>query len=291
LLSPFTYIKPQNQQELLAIITENQYKKFRLLAGGTDLFPALRKETIDLDYLVDLSAVGIDQITLDKDNNRLRIGAMVTFAQIISNGHVKRYFPALAQAAESVGAVQTRNLATIGGNICSSVPSCDAAPALLVFGAEAVLCSPHAERRLPIENFFQGPRKTSCRGDEYLSELSLPLPSVGVFSSFLKFGRRKALTLSLVNGAAMLQVVSGEIIACRIALGAVAPTPRRAVKAEIEMQGKRINQAPLLHVGQIAAGEMSPIDDFRASANYRRELSAVLVKRALENCLNCEGGR
>ena len=285
MLPSFSYLQPQNKQELLITITQKQGEKFRLLAGGTDLLPALRSEAFDLDYLIDLSAVGLNQIKKDKNADYLSIGAMVTFRQLIQDPVVNQYFPALAQSSRSVGAVQTRSLATIGGNICSAVPSCDSAPSLLVLGAEVVLSSTKADRRLPLEDFFQGPRRTDCQSDEYISELLLPLPKEGSTSCSIKYGRRKALTLPLVNGAVSLQVIAGKVAACRIALGSVAPTPRRALQAEMTLLGQDVRPEIFQEAAYIAAKEMSPIDDLRASANYRQELCSVLVRRALENCL------
>lgn len=284
----FSYLHPRNNEELFKILDQKKGQKFRLLAGGTDILPALRNESLKIDFLIDLSSICERHILVDQNDGLIRIGSLATFNDIAENQDIKRYFPALAEAALAVGAVQTRGLATIGGNICSAVPSCESGASLLIFGAEVVLRSKHGERRLAIEDFFIGPRKTVCSENEYLVELLIPLPKDGIKTNFLKYGRRKALTLPIVNGAASLRITSGCIDHCRIALGAVAPTPRRAYRAEAFLCGKKPKEELFVEASVTALEEMSPIDDLRASAFYRKELGSVLVHRVLINCLDTD---
>jgi carbon-monoxide dehydrogenase medium subunit len=205
---------------------------------------------------------------------------------LASDNLIQETFPALVKAANSVGAVQTRSLATLGGNICSAVPSCDSAPILIALGAKLLLRDKSNERIIAIEDFFKGPRRSALNSGELLSEIVIPLPKNGSKANFIKLGRRKALTLAIANGAAMLELdKDNKVQVCRIALGAVGPVPIRTRKAETFLIGKEASSENIAIAAEIAIGEISPITDIRASAEYRLKMSQVIVKRALEQCL------
>jgi carbon-monoxide dehydrogenase medium subunit len=283
LQTTFEYIKPNSLAAVLDALDELKSKKTSVLAGGTDLIPWLRSKAKEVEYLVDLGDAGLDRIAFDKDN--ARIGPMVTFAALCRHPEISQKLPAIAEAAMQVGAVQTRTLATIGGNLCSGVPSLDSAPSLLVLGAQFRLQSKGKERMVPAEEFFLGPRRTVLEPGEIMTEIVIPLQP-GFIATFQRMGRRKALTLSIVNCAAGVAMGGGgEINKVRIALGAVAPTPIRAYKAEQVLLGQRATPELLAEAAAVAASETSPIGDLRASADYRRKISAVLVRRCLESAI------
>jgi len=284
LLNTFEYLKPTSLGEALSVLDELKEKKTQVLAGGTDLIPWLRGRVKDVDYLIDLADTGLDHILFDDDQGQARIGAMVTFTALCEHPEVRRRLPSVAEAALQVGAVQTRNQATIGGNLCSAVPSLDGAPSLLVLGATLRLQTQGSERLIPIEQFFLGPRRTVLQPGEVLTEIVVPLRE-DFTASFLRMGRRKALTLSIVNVAAGLAMDGQQVSRARIALGAVAPTPIRAYKAEKLLQGRKMAPELFAEAAAVAATEISPISDLRASADYRRKISVVLVRRALEIAL------
>jgi carbon-monoxide dehydrogenase medium subunit len=219
------------------------------------------------------------------ENDEAKIGAMVSFATLCQHPEIRKKLPAMAEAAAQVGAVQTRTLATLGGNLCSAVPSLDGAPPLLALGGKFRLQAKGRERLVPAEQFFLGPRRTVLQSGEILTEILVPLRE-DFKVNFLRMGRRKALTLSIVNVAAGVTVEEGGGIGCaRIALGAVAPTPIRAYQAEQLLHRQKITSKLLAEAAAVAAMETSPISDLRASADYRRKISAVLVRRALENAI------
>jgi carbon-monoxide dehydrogenase medium subunit len=284
LLNTFEYLKPTSLGEALSVLDELKEKKTQVLAGGTDLIPWLRGRVKDVDYLIDLADTGLDHILFDDDQGQARIGAMVTFTALCEHPEVRLRLPSVAEAALQVGAVQTRNQATIGGNLCSAVPSLDGAPSLLVLGATLRLQAQGSERLIPIEQFFLGPRRTVLQPGEVLTEIVVPLRE-DFTASFLRMGRRKALTLSIVNVAAGLAMDGQQVSRARIALGAVAPTPIRAYKAEQLLQGRKMAPELFAEAAAVAATEISPISDLRASADYRRKISVVLVRRALEIAL------
>ena len=287
----FEYVAANSIPEAVRLLA--QYAPDGLLiAGGTDLVVRLKQYLAHPKILVDIA--GIPALKgIELQDQGLRIGALTTHNEIAASSLVWQYAPALAAASASVGAIQTRNLGTLGGNLVSCVPSSDTAPPLLVLGAQVILCGKEGQRGISIEDFFVAPRCSAVRNDEILAEILIPSPNLGKPSCFEKFGRRKALTLALVNAATCLDLDKPKttFIAARIALGAVAPTPIRAYKAENFLVGKPIQQSVLKEASQIAAEETKPIDDFRASAQYRRILTAVLTRRVLEGALAGQGNR
>jgi carbon-monoxide dehydrogenase medium subunit len=281
LLNTFEYLKPNSLGEVLHVLDELRGKKTQVLAGGTDLIPSLRARTKAADYVVDLGGAGLDRVVFEKE--QVRIGALVTFAKLCRHAEIRARLPVIVEAAEKIGAVQTRTLATIGGNLCEGVPSNDSAPSLLVLDAKFRLQAKGKERVVAAESFFLGPRRTVLEKGEIMTEIIVPLQNE-FRATFLRFGRRKALTLAVASAAAGLALREGRRIAqARIALGAVAPIPIRAHKAEQILEGQKVTPELLAEAAAMAATEISPISDLRGSAEYRRKISAVLVRRALEN--------
>jgi CO/xanthine dehydrogenase FAD-binding subunit len=280
-MGSFDCVIAQDTAHALELLAEHRTGA-RVLAGGTDLMPDLKRSVRDPRVLVDLSRVG-DLKRIELGHDKLVIGALATHAEIMRSPLVRELCPILAEAARTVGAVQTRNLGTIGGNLVHAVPSMDTGPALLALDATLTLATRARRRAVPLDAFFLGPRRTVLAPDEMLLDISVPASSFGKPLSFLKFGLRKGQALALVNVAAGFCIEEGHLLFrhTRIALGAVAPTVMRATEAERYLEGRAIAAAPIHEAGLIAAREARPIDDFRASAGYRRELVAVLTRRAL----------
>jgi carbon-monoxide dehydrogenase medium subunit len=255
----------------------------QVIAGGTDLLVERKIGSGGPRLLVDISRLSeLKGIRLTDAG--LEIGAATTHTEIAQSAVIATSCPVLAEAARSVGAVQTRNLGTIGGNLVTCVPSMDSGPALLALDASVTLASRARRRQIGLDSFFVGPRKTALGEDELLTSILIPPASLGTAMCFLKFGLRKGQALALVNVAAGFSVDSahGTLREPRIALGAVAPTVIRASRAEACLAGREWSLEAAAEAGRIAATEARPIDDFRASAGYRRKLIAVLTRRALE---------
>jgi carbon-monoxide dehydrogenase medium subunit len=256
----------------------------KVLAGGTDLLVELKSAAHVPRAVVDISrAADLKEIAITPRG--LAIGALATHSDILRSALVRELCPALAEAAHAVGAVQTRNLGTLGGNLVTCVPSMDSGPALVALDAEVTIAGARGTRRLALADFFVAPRKTALAAGELLTEIVVPARSLRKPARFVKFGLRKGQALALVNAAAALHA-AGDPPAfeeVRIALGAVAPTVMRAREAEASLEGRTITPEAMAEAGRIAAAECKPITDFRASAEYRRDLVAVLVKRALEH--------
>ena len=281
-MKPFECITATDVQHAVELLARNGTDA-RPLAGGTDLLVDLKTANRAPRLLVDLSRAP-ELKRLEVTHEALVIGAMVTHAEIARSQPVRELCPALAEAAHSIGAVQTRNLGTIGGNLANAVPSMDIGPALLALDAQLTIAGVAGRRRVALGAFFVGPRKTALGPGELILDVSVPAESFGKPMAFLKFGLRKGQALALVNVAAGFFPRGGRAVftGTRIALGAVGPTVVRAAEAERYLDGRLIEPQAMAAAGVIAAGEASPISDFRASADYRRDLVAVLTRRALE---------
>ncbi len=279
-MNPIAYVAARDGEHAVALLAQHGAGA-RILAGGTDLLVELKagasaQVVIDISRARDLAGIALT-------DEGLRIGAVVTHGEIMGSPLIRDLFPALVEAAHSIGAVQTRNLGTIGGNLVTCVPSMDSGPALVALEAVATVLGPSGRRRIALTDLFVAPRKTSLGAGELLAEIVIPKPNLGKPAAFEKFGLRKGQALALVNAAASLWVDrdKGVFVAPRIALGAVAPTVIRAPQAEAFLDGRAVNVEAMAEAGRIAAAEARPISDFRAGAGYRRDLVAVLVKRAL----------
>ena len=279
----FEYVVARDCGHAVALLAEHG-SSAKILAGGTDLLADLKSASHGPEVVVDISrAADLKGIAITDAG--LSIGALVTHAEIMRSPIIRAMFPALVDAAHTVGAVQTRNLGTLGGNLVTGVPSMDSGPTLVALDALVTIAGRDGRRQMPLSEFFVGPRKTALKPDELLVEILVPRKNLGKPAAFLKSGLRKGQALALVNAAASLRIDSQENVfrEPRIALGAVAPTVMRAAQAEAWLEDRAVTPEAMVEAGRIAAGEAKPISDFRASAGYRRDLVAVLTRRALEN--------
>ena len=282
-MKAFEFVAARNAQHAVALLAEHG-PSARLIAGGTDLLADLKFTPETPRIMVDISRVpDLKGIALRDDG--LAIGALATHTEIMRSPIIKELFPALVHAAHTIGAVQTRNLGTLGGNLVTAVPSLDSGPTLIALEAQVMMLGPAGGRRMPLSDFFTGPRKTALKPGELLIEILIPKRNLGKPTSFQKFGLRKGQALALVNVAASVWLTGDKsrFVEPRIALGAVAPSIIRAPRAEAYLEGRAATPETMAEAGRIAAGEAKPISDFRASADYRRELIAVLTRRALEH--------
>ncbi len=250
-----------------------------LVAGGTDLVLRAGRSVTDL---VDIARLGLDYIRPSRQS--VRIGAATTLAALEQSPHIRRLANGiLARAAASCGTIQTRNVATIGGNLTNASPAADTATPLLVLDAQVVLQGLRTKRHLPLAEFFRGPHETVANGS-LLTEIVIPPCQPHTAWSFQRFGRSE-MDIAVVNVAAGLQLDRrGRCTWIRIALGAVAPRPMRAPKAEAVLADCILSKTRIERAADTVAREIRPITDVRASAEYRTELSRVLLRRALEEC-------
>ncbi len=279
----FDLVTARDSQHAIALLAEHGASA-RILAGGTDLLVELKSASHTPQVMVDISRAE-DMKRIAITDAGLSIGALVTHSEIMRSPLICGMFPALADAAHTIGAVQTRNLGTLGGNLVTGVPSMDSGPTLIALDALVTVAGAAGRRQVPLTEFFVGPRKTILKSGELLVEIVIPKTNLGKPAHFLKSGLRKGQALALVNAAASLWVDWDKhvFVAPRIALGAVAPKVIRILQAEAYLEGRPITPQAMTEAGRIAVNEAKPISDFRASAGYRRDLIAVLTRRALEN--------
>jgi len=284
-LPRFEYLTPKTIDEALSLLS--QYKeKAKVIAGGTDVVPQLkRRETKAPQYIIDLKGIpGLDYIKYDEVGG-LTLGVLATIHAVETSPVIREKFNILYQAAQSMASPQVRNRGTIVGNICNAVPSADTATALLTLEAKLKLVSQQGERMVNIEDFFTGPNQTVLNDEELLQEIQIPNLPPHAKGIYLKLTPRRAMDLAIVGVAVVVIPEDGLCNDIRIALGAVAPTPIRAKRAEGILRGQRFNEQLMEKAAQTAAEESKPIDDHRASAEYRREMVKVLTKRAMEQAI------
>ena len=257
----------------------------RFLAGGTDLIIQMRRGKLRPRHIVSLHRVpGLEVIDAD---GSITLGALVTHRALERHVAFQDRLRALVEGAEVVGGHQVRNVGTVGGNIVNASPAADVAPVLLALDATVTCAGPGGERTLSLDGFLVGPGQTVLRPGELLTSLRFSALSERSATAFLKAGRRRAMEIAVACVAARLTLdAAGEHCAeVRIALGAVAPTTRRARAAEQALAGRAPTSAALREAGRLAAVESEPISDVRASARYRALLVETLVTRALTRCL------
>jgi CO/xanthine dehydrogenase FAD-binding subunit len=253
----------------------------RFVAGATDV--AVQADR-SIRVLIDITQLGLDYIR--RKGRGWAIGATATMSAIENSSAMQSLANGmLAKAAATCGSVQNRNMATVGGNLANASPAADTANPLLALDALAVLAGARGRRKIPLADFFLAPGKTALSGALLVEVEIPPLPRGGRLGwSFQKLGRTEA-DISLVNVAAGLQLDrQGNCTWARIALGAVGPRPLRARNAESLLVGQKLNTSLVERACDEVAREVRPITDIRASAEYRREMSQVLTRRALREC-------
>ena len=283
-MKAFELFAAENADHAVAILAKHAATaKVKVIAGGTDLLADWKFSPHGPDVVVDISrADELKNIAVNEQG--LVIGSMVTHSQIMKSPVIRQMFPALVHAAHTIGAVQTRNRGTLGGNLVTAVPSMDSGPTLMALEAIVTVIGATGRRQVPLSEFFLGPRKTILKPDELLAEIIIPKANLGKPTHFYKFGLRKGQALALVNAAASFWVDwdKNVFVAPRVALGAVAPKVIRAPQAEAFLEGRKITPEAMEEAGRIAVSDARPITDFRATADYRKNLVAVLTKRCIE---------
>lgn len=284
LLPKFEYHEPTTLEEACQIMSELGHGA-KPLAGGTDLIVNMKKKMVSPGHLVSLSMID-DLKKIDTSNGLLKIGACLTAAELTESKEIRETLPALSRGAESLGSPLIRNLATIGGNLISARPAADLPPALIAYGAKVALKNSSGERLVSLEDLFLGPGETLIGPNEILTEIHVDSPPPSAGAAYIKLGVREALEISLVNVAAFISMDrDGSIQEARIALGSVAPTPIRATSAEQILTGEKPSETLFSRAGEAASKDSKPIDDFRASAEYKRAMVEVLTQRALNQAL------
>ena len=282
ILPEFELLLPQSIKE--AVDTLGKLKsKASVMAGGTDVVISCTKGFGSPNVISLAEIPGLDYVEYDSKNG-LRIGAMATLQQVADNADVKKRYPALWKACAINGTPQTRNMGTVVGNIMRASPSGDCICAVLAIGGKVVLRGPKGKREVSIDDFYLKYRETAAKADELAVEIKLPVPAVGSCNAFARM-TRTTLDLSKVNVAVRLDMSGKTVKDARVAIGAVAPTTIRLKKVEAILKGSQITDDILQKVVETVPKEIKPIDDVRSTAEYRRDVAGVMVKRIILEAL------
>lgn len=274
------YFRPGTLDEAVHVLAAHGGQ---ILSGGTDFFPALGDRPLS-GSVVDVS--GISEIRgIAVESDQIRIGGLTTWSQVIT-APLPCCFDALKAAAREIGAIQIQNRATVAGNLCNASPAADGVPPLLALDAEVELVSAAGSRRLPLSDFIVGNRKTLRRADEILATVIAPRRLDAARSAFLKLGARRYLVISIAMVAAIVKTDgAGSVAEARIAVGSCSATAQRLTVLEDALVGAPARTGLGALVSPEHLTSLSPIDDVRATANYRKDSARTLIGRALEACV------
>jgi N-methylhydantoinase B len=289
------YLRPETLRDALTALADPALTtspppidRLTVLAGGTDFYPTRTASTAWLRpaprNVLDISGIEVLR-DIRIEGAGVVFGALATWTDIC-RAELPSAFEGLKRAAREVGGVQVQNRGTIAGNICNASPAADGVPPLLTLDAEVVLASLRGERRVPLGQFITGNRKTERAADELVIAIRVPRPAPGARSTFLKLGARAYLVISIASVAALVEAAGdGTIARAAIAVGACSAVPQRlsALERAITGQPATIDIARLVQAEHL--GHLSPLDDVRGSASYRRDAALVLVRRALADCV------
>jgi carbon-monoxide dehydrogenase medium subunit len=287
-MKKITYLAPESIEEAVSMHTTHGDKAC-YIAGGTDVMVKLKEGWITPDYIISLKRLSpLRRLELDPETGRLHIGSLVTHRILENDDLIKQQYSILHDAVVNIGSVQVRNVATIGGNLVTSVPSADGAVPLIAMDASATYTGIEGEKTVDLIKFFTGPGENILKPGQILKEITVPPLMPNTSSAYVKFGRRAAMELPLI-GIGLLISMDENLKTCRkarICLGVAAPTPMRAFKAEAFLEGKTIDEETLKEAGRIAGDESKVRDSYRGVAWHRREMINVFVKRIGLTCLN-----
>lgn len=271
-----TVLLPKSKTELWTMLAEQP--QARIMAGGTDLMVRLRAAGEDMPSIICLERLE-EMHSIETAGDTIHIGSGTTMATLLKNDAIKSKLPLLHKAAGKFASPLIRNMATIGGNVCTASPAADALPALYAMEAEVKLRSANGTRTLPINEFITGPGKTGLGSGEILTAIKVAIPEDFDIHHFEKVGQREALAISVVSMAGLLSMAGSVIEDARFAWGSVGPTIVRSSKVENALKGEKLSLSALRNAAKLAQEAVSPINDVRASADYRRQVAGNLMLR------------
>jgi len=287
-LPKFRYHAPKTLEEALSLLARYNGRA-KVVAGGTDLFPSLKRGDVSVKHLISIRRIEKLQGIECLGNNRLIIGPTVSHEELGMTGALPKpeAFEGLKKACGTLANPQIRIMGTIGGNICNASPSADSLPSLLALEAAVELTGPDGSRVMQIDEFFRAPFITHLGPAEILTAIRIPIPDGVCAGSYARLPKTTQKDETLVGIACFLRIdeSAGTFETVRIGMGSVGPTPIRAKTAEAAMEGKRISKEVLEKAGAIASSEARP----RSRADYREKMIRYLVPVALETALGNMG--
>jgi carbon-monoxide dehydrogenase medium subunit len=276
---PFTYLEPSSLDEALALLAQHG-DEAKIIAGGTGLINLMKQRLVRPGFVIGLRA--LKPLTATAENGGLRIGALVTLGTLQTSAAVRRKAPLLAEVCGHVATVRVRSMATLGGAMAHADPNLDTPPALIAMNGQIVARSQRGERTIPADQFFTGYYQTVLEPDEIVTEIVIPEQPAGSGTAFLKFLPATQDDYATVSVAARIVLDGNGFVAeARVALGAAAMVPVRARAVEAALSGKAANEASFRDAASLVLDAVDPVADFRGSAEYKRKMAVVHVRRAL----------
>jgi len=278
------YVRPKGIPELLDALQKDGAS---IVCGGTDLLVKMRRGLISPRSLVDVSR--LDALRgIEEAAGEIRIGAAVSENEILKSKVVIERLPLLAHVLKRLAAVEIRSRGSLGGNLVNASPAADSAVPLLLYDARLHLVGPDGERWLPIDEFFVGPGRTALAAGEFVREIGVPTPPEDARFFYRKIGRRRALVISIASLGMLFRLNGGAVDLIRVAAGSVAPTPVRIHDAEGILLGEALDDGRIREAAQAASRAVSPINDVRATATYRRQVIGDLLEHFLTQASNAD---
>lgn len=277
-MKEFDFYEPSTIKEACNLLATTNNSM--LIAGGTDLIVQMKREkkhpstVINLKHIQELEGISVC-------DEGVCIGALTKIADIAASPDIYNIWRSVSIGADNIGTPQVRNLATIGGNVCNSSPCADTVPGLIVSNAVAIIAGIDGERKVQLEDFFDGPGRNCLGKGELLKSIWLPKIPINIKQAFCKMGPRKAADIAVVNLAISLSLENGVCTYARIAAGSVAPTPIRITEAEKALKGVDMPSCDLEAIADLVAAKATPIDDVRGSAEYRLHILKAMSVRLL----------
>ena len=276
---PFTYLEPSSLDEALALLAQHG-DEAKVIAGGTGLVNLMKQRLVRASFVIGLRA--LKPLAGTTENGDLRIGALVTLGTLEASAPVRRKAPLLAEVCGHVATVRIRSMATLGGAMAHADPNLDTPPALIAMDGQIVARSQRGERTIPADRFFTGYYQTVLEPDEIVTEIVIPEQPAGSGTAFLKFLPATQDDYATVSVAARIALDgNGTVAEARVALGATATVPVRAQAVEAALSGKAANESSFREAASLVLDAIDPIADFRGSAEYKRKMAVVHVRRAL----------
>lgn len=273
------YESPTSVKDAVALLA-NADKPVKVLAGGTDLIIQLRGQAKTPHLVVDIKHIDeMMQATLDDDG--LSLGPSMCCAALAERDDIRSVYPGLVEAAYLIGSTQIQGRASVGGNLCNSSPAADTVPALIAVAAQCVIEGPDGERTVPVEAFCTGVGTNCLQKGELLKRLRVPKPAPGTADAYLRFIPRTEMDIAVAGaGVSVMLDKDGTCTAARVAIGAVAPTALLVPEAADALIGTSVDEGALAKAAEAASAASNPITDRRGTAEYRRHVVGVLIKRA-----------
>jgi CO/xanthine dehydrogenase FAD-binding subunit len=284
------FLAPKGLKEALEYLYS--HPGTRVLAGGTDILVKFHERLDEVPSILDITKLQeLKDICVNGDE--VRLGALVTHREIEDHPWLKANVPSLCQGATEVGAMQIRNRGTIGGNVVNASPAGDTLPPLVVLGGRVELSSLTGQRTMSLEEFFLGPGKTALKADELLIAITFPTPKPHQGNAYLKLGKRKALAIATASVAVNVTLNDDmtQLEDIRICFGSVAPVPKRCLATEEVLRGKSLTDLPWAEATAALQEDISPIDDIRGTAQYRRDVASVILVRATKQAIRETGAK